>query len=182
MTQFWKTFAGAAALIGLTMGGVPLALQAPAQAQTSASTAGSATAEVDPVTFFTGTTVSNGTIKEAFSSQKTTRATSVGTLQSDGSLVITQTVEIGDDPVRKRTWRLRELAGGKVTGSISDATSPVKGQINGNAMTLTYKLEGGLKVNQVLTMNPDGKTCKNEMKIRKFGIVVARLSEVISRK
>jgi len=116
------------------------------------------------------------------SAAKPTRAVSVGTLQPDGSLIIEQTVEIGDDPVRNRTWRLREMDDGKITGTISDATSPVKGTISGNVMKLSYKLKGGLKVGQVLTIAADGKSCSNEMKVRKFGIVVARLSETITRK
>ncbi len=157
----------------------PAALQAAAPAPAAA--ASTPAANSGPVAFFTGTTVSKGTIKEMMSSRKTTRVVSNGTLQPDGSLVIKQTVEIGDDPVRKRTWRLQQDAAGKVSGTISDATSPVTGTVKGNVTTLSYKLEGGLKVNQVLTVAADGKSCVNEMKIRKFGITVANLTEVITR-
>jgi hypothetical protein len=171
-TNFAK-FAGAALMLALVPFMGSSGLSAPAHAQASA--------KADPVAFFTGTTISKGTIKEALSASKGTRAVSKGTMQPDGSMIIKQSVHIGDDPVRNRTWRLRQTSGGKVTGSISDATSPVTGTISGNAMTLSYKLEGGLKVSQVLTLAADGRTCSNEMKIRKFGIVVARLSEVITR-
>ncbi len=180
MTYSWVKAASAMALFGLVLGWVPAVGEAPLQAQ-AATSAAKASASAAPVAFFTGTTVSRGNIKELMSSAKQTRAVSVGTMQPDGSLMITQTVEIGDDPVRNRTWRLREAGDGKVTGTISDATSPVKGTLSGNAMTLSYRLEGGLKVSQVLTIAADGKTCSNEMKIRKFGIVVARLSETITR-
>ncbi len=171
-----KTLACAALMLAI----VPTAYQAPALAQAS-QTAAASSSKADPVVFFTGTTISSGMIKEMMSARKSTRAVSKGTLQPDGSLVIKQTVEIGDDPIRNRTWRLRKTASGKVTGTISDATSPVTGTIKGNVMTLSYKLEGGLKVSQVLTIASDGKTCSNEMKIRKFGLVVARLSETITR-
>jgi len=180
MTDSRVKIACAMALFGLVLGGVPAIGVMPLHAEIANSAQSSKPAA--PVTFFTGTTISRGSIKEMLSSDKPTRAVSVGTLQPDGSLVIEQTVEIGDDPALNRTWRLREVGDGKVTGTISDATSPVKGTISGNAMKLSYKLEGGLKVSQVLTIAADGKTCSNEMKIRKFGLVVARLSETITRK
>ncbi|MEP5938116.1 MAG: DUF3833 family protein [Erythrobacter sp.] len=168
------------ALAVIALGLMPVMVHAPVVAGTSQTTSKSS-AQAGPVAFFTGTTISKGTIKEALSAKKTTRAVSNGSLRADGALMIKQTVEIGDDPVRNRTWLLRESSNGKITGTISDATSPVTGTIRGNAMTLSYKLEGGLKVNQVLTIAADGRTCSNEMKIRKFGFVVARLSETITR-
>jgi len=180
MTHFRAKIASAVAVLALMLGWVPAIGMMPLHAEIANLAQPSKPAV--PVTFFTGTTVSRGNIKEMLSAAKPTRAVSVGTLQPDGSLIIEQTVEIGDDPVRNRTWRLREMDDGKITGTISDATSPVKGTISGNVMKLSYKLKGGLKVGQVLTIAADGKSCSNEMKVRKFGIVVARLSETITRK
>lgn len=143
--------------------------------------AGAAPAAFDPAAFFTGKTVSSGTLKEMFSAAKPTRVATVGSMRADGTLVLDQDVAIGSDPVRHRVWKLRETAPGRFTGSISDATSPVSGRVAGDTLTLSYTLEGGLKVAQTLTLAPGGQSAHNAMTVRKFGVVVARLSETIRR-
>lgn len=146
------------------------------------ATAAAPAATFDPSAFFTGRTESRGTLKQMLSSTKQTRVTTFGTMKAGRVLTLDQKVWIGDDPVKNRTWELREPEPGRIEGSISDATSPVKGTVKGAVMTLAYKLEGGLSVSQTVTLQPGGQSARNVMKIRKLGIVVATLEETITRK
>ena len=42
-------------------------------------------------------------------------------------------------------------------------------------------MKGGLKAEQVLTIQPGGRTLVNRMTVRKFGIPVAHVDEVITK-
>jgi hypothetical protein len=136
----------------------------------------------DPVAFFTGRTEGHGTLDEIAASPKATHVTGVGSLRSDGTFVIDQTVKIAGDPAKQRQWRLRQTAPGRFSGTISDAKGPVTGVVTGNRMRISYTMkERGLKVEQVLTLASDGRSASNSMKIRKFGIIVAKYVETIRK-
>lgn len=160
----------AAALAGLAL----LPGQSAVQAQGAA-------VRFDPVAFFTGPTASEGTLSQIFSSTKTTRVTTFGVPQADGGMVLQQDVRIGDQPVRHRVWRLRETSPGRYAGTISDAATDVEGRLEGNTLTLTYTMENNLGVHQVITARPGGQVADNVMRIRRFGITVARLRETIRK-
>jgi hypothetical protein len=141
----------------------------------------STAARFDPAAFFTGRTTSEGSLSQIFASRKTTRVSTFGTRQPNGDMVLDQTVKIGDQPERHRTWRLRETTPGRFTGTISDAADDLSGSLSGNALTLTYTMDNHLGVHQVITVNPGGQSARNVMRIRRFGITVARLEETIRR-
>jgi hypothetical protein len=42
-------------------------------------------------------------------------------------------------------------------------------------------MKGGLKAEQVLTVHPGGRSLTNRMTVRKFGLPVAHVSEVITK-
>ncbi|MEO5706736.1 MAG: DUF3833 family protein [Alteraurantiacibacter sp.] len=138
-------------------------------------------ARFDPAAFFTGRTTSEGTLSQIFTSRKTTRVSTFGTRQRNGDMVLEQDVTIGDQPTRHRTWRLRETTPGHFTGTISDAADDLTGTLSGNTLTLTYTMDNHLGVHQVITAQPGGQSARNVMRIRRFGITVARLEEVIRR-
>lgn len=138
-------------------------------------------ARFDPAAFFTGRTTSEGTLSQIFASDKVTRVSTFGTRQANGDMVLEQDVRIGNQPVRHRVWRLRETSPGRFSGTISDAADDLAGTLNGNALTLTYTMDNNLGVHQVITANPGGQSAQNVMRIRRFGITVARLEETIRR-
>ena len=140
-----------------------------------------APARFDPAAFFTGRTTSEGTLTQIFASDKATRVTTFGTRQASGDMVLDQQVQIGDQPVRNRTWRLRETSPGRFTGTISDAANDLTGTLSDNTLTLTYTMDNNLNVHQVITAHPGGQSAQNVMRIRRFGITVARLTETIRR-
>ena len=135
----------------------------------------------DPVAFFSGSTEGNGSLKQVFSSAQTTHVTGVGKMQADGYLVIDQIVKIEGETMKNRQWRLHETKPGSFSGTLSDAKGPVAAVVSGNQLRIRYKMPDGLSVSQVLTIAQDGKSARNAMKIRKFGIVVATLDETIRR-
>jgi hypothetical protein len=142
----------------------------------------SAVTRFDPAAFFTGRTESEGTLSQIFSSTKVTRVSTFGTRQANGDMVLEQDVQIGDQPVRHRVWRLRESTPGRYGGTISDAATDVSGTLAGDTLTLTYTMDNHLGVHQVITVQPGGQSAQNVMRIRRFGITVARLTETIRRR
>ena len=140
-----------------------------------------ATTRFDPAAFFTGRTTSEGTLSQIFASDKTTRVSTFGTRLRNGDMELQQDVTIGDQPTRHRVWRLRETSPGRFTGTISDAANDLSGSLNGNTLTLTYTRDNNLGVHQEITVQPGGQSAVNVMRIRRFGITVARLREVIRR-
>lgn len=141
-----------------------------------------APARFDPAAFFTGLTESEGTLSQIFASDRATRVSTFGTRQRNGEMVLEQDVTIGDEPTRHRVWRLRETTPGRFTGTISDAADDLEGSLSGNTLTLTYTMDNNLGVHQVITAQPGGQSARNVMRIRRFGITVARLEETIRRR
>jgi len=134
----------------------------------------------DPVAFFTGTTEGVGQLKQAFAATHRTRTRSVGKVQG-ATLVLDQTVEEEDTPLRSRHWRLRQVSPGHFRGTISDAIGPVSADVAGPRMTVRYSMKGGLKVALTITVAPGGQSARNAMKVTKFGLTVATLDETIRR-
>jgi hypothetical protein len=159
-----------------------LALGAVALHSAQAAPAAAVAAEAfDPVTFFSGATEGRGRLKKVMSSARTTYVTGRGTMRRDGTFAIDQTVAIAGDPVKTRQWLLREIAPGRFGGSLSDASGPVSATVAGPRLSIRYSMNGGLAVEQVLVLAPGGRSARNLMKIRKFGIVVATLDETIRK-
>ena len=132
--------------------------------------------------FFVGRTESVGTVAVAFSGSHKVRDRTVGRVDGAGALILDEVVEEEGKPVRRRQWRLVRGAGGRISGTISDAASPVSGEVRGNLLHLTYKsVEGGAQVEQWITFNPSGRTASNRMVFRKFGFKVASLEGVVRR-
>ena len=137
--------------------------------------------EFDPVAFFNGRSHGEGTLHELFEGGKKVSVESVGRVARGGVLVLDQTVRIAGEPAKRRRWQLRP-AGGGWTGSLTDARGNVTATREGESIEIRYGMAGGLKVEQRLTPRPGGKSVDNEMKIRKFGLVVARLEERIDKR
>jgi len=135
----------------------------------------------DPVAFFTGATEGRGTLKKALSGTQATHVTGTGAMR-EGNLVIDQVVRIEGEKQQTRRWQLHEVNASAYSGTISDAKGPVSATIAGNELRIKYKMkDGGMSVSQVLTMAADGKSVRNTMKIKKFGIVFATMEETIRK-
>lgn len=135
----------------------------------------------DPVDFFDGRSHGEGTLHELLKGGKHFSVESVGKVSRGGVLILDQTVRVAGDPVKHRQWRLRPTGDGW-SGTLTDADGQVSAEREGDSIRIRYKMDGGLKVEQLLTPRPGWKTVDNQMKIKKFGIVVARLNETIVKR
>jgi len=136
--------------------------------------------EFDPVDFFEGRSHGEGTLHQLLEGERKIRVDSVGKVRGD-TLVLDQVVRIAGNKPKQRRWTLRPSGDGW-TGRLTDATGEVVAEREGDAILIRYRMDGGLKVEQLLTPRPGWRTVDNRMKIRKFGMVVARLDETIVKR
>ncbi len=106
---------------------------------------------------------------------------SMGRPDGKGGITLDQTIKEGSKPARKRRWVLRRTSPTTMTGTITDNPGPVTGRLDGNRLLLSYTMKGGLKAVQVLTIQPGGRSLINRMTVRKFGLTVARVEELITK-
>ena len=140
--------------------------------------------EMRPEAFFAGTTRSTGVLEDR-GGAPTARfgVVGAGRAMPNGSFAPDQSVAFEGRPVQTRTWTLRRLDDHRYTGTLTDASGPVAAEAYGNLFHLTYSLRSqpGGAMEQWLYLQPDGVTVLNEATVRVFGVVVARLSERITR-
>lgn len=134
----------------------------------------------DPVEFFRGRTHGEGTLKAIFQAPKTLSVDSLGYEDKDGTLVIRQVIHEPAKPQRTRYWRLRSLGDGRYEGTLTDAASKVRIEQKGDTIRIRYKAKDNLDFDQTLT--PTGpRTVANKMRVKRFGIVVAHVTETIRK-
>ena len=140
-----------------------------------------AAASPAPEQFFVGRTEGVGTVSVMLSRRHSVRDRSRGRIEQRGTLVLDQIVEEEGKPPRRSRWRLTRSGGNRITGTISDARSPVTGEVAGNVIHLRYRGAEGPSVEQWITLQPGGRTATNRMVFRRFGLVVATLESTIRR-
>ncbi len=145
------------------------------------ATAAPAPPAFDPLRFFAGHTRGVAALKVILRSRRPVLVRGTGTILPDHSLSLEQSVIEGDKPPRTRRWRLREVAPGRYSGTLTDARGPVDGIVEGKTMRLRFTSTGGFRVRQTLTLLPDGRTLANRLEAKRFGITVAVLTERISK-
>jgi hypothetical protein len=142
------------------------------------------TPEMRPEIFFAGATSSSGLL-ENFAGAPTARFHVEGSGQAlpDGGFRLDQTITFDQEPPRTRTWLLRRLDEHRYTGSLTDARGPVTAEAFGDLLHLSYPMQTPFAgwMEQWLYLQPDGRTVVNEATVRVLGVVVARLSERITR-
>lgn len=149
-------------------------------AQPAALPAQPAARTFDPVAFFDGQTTGEGQLKKIMSAAKATRVTGRGRIDG-GVLVLDQAVTIAGEPSRNRQWRLHAVGPGRWAGTLSDARGPVNASAAGAVLTIAYTSNDGMGITQLVTLAPDGRSARNLMKVRKFGMTLATLDETITR-
>lgn len=133
----------------------------------------------DPLAFFSGRLVGEGSLKKAFSATETTRVESTGYMKG-GVLHLVQQVHEGAKPVKTREWTIRRAGPNRYEGTLSSADGPVTGEVEGNRLHLAFTMDG-MPTEQWLTLSPDGRSAYNTMKVHKLGMTVAVLAEDIRK-
>ena len=147
------------------------------------SAAGAAAApspKLDMIAFFTGRTHGESMLNQPFVGPTPLIVDSVGRM--DGKeFVLIDTVHEGKKPVRTRKWVMREDGPTHYKGTLTDATGPVDIAVSGNGAVIRYTMKGGLKIEQVLELQPSGRVLKNTVIARKFGMRFANATGVIRK-
>lgn len=133
----------------------------------------------DPLRFFAGLTRGDGQLKVILRHRVAVSVAGRGTVQPDGSLVLDQTVAEGTKPTRTRRWHLRRISPGHYMGTLTDARGPVTAEAEGPRLHLAFTTPSGFKVQQWLTLAPDGRSADNVLRASRLGVTVATLHERI---
>lgn len=145
------------------------------------SLAAAATPAFDPLRFFTGPTRGTGELKVIFRKRVPIHVRGSGRITPDGTLILDQNVVEGQKPPRDRQWRLRQVAPGRYSGTLTDARGPVIGDIEGGRLNLRFTTKDGFGIRQTLTPDATGRVLDNRLTVHRFGITVATLRERIVR-
>ena len=139
-------------------------------------------ATLDPVAFFTGTAEGEATLHVVMSGKRSVRVHSEGRSDGNGGLILVQHIREGDKPERVRTWTMQPVAPGRYTGTLTpDAIGPVSIIMNGSRADIAYRMKSGMTVAQTLLLRADGRTIDNRLRVKKWGVQVAELDEVITK-
>ena len=137
-------------------------------------------AAFDPVEFFRGKTHGEGTLKIIMKQPVKMSVDSEGFAEKDGSLLLKQIVHEPGKPARTRYWKLRKTGNNLFEGTLTDAAGPVRVDVIGERIRIRYKAKNHLDFDQMLT--PAGsRAVNNSMRVKRFGITVARYEEVIRK-
>ena len=137
-------------------------------------------ASFNPVDFFRGRTHGDGELKVIFQAPKRIAVDSLGSSEKDGSLVLKQVIHEPGKPARTRYWRLKQDGPNRFSGTLTDAAGPVRVDVAGNQVRIRYTAPNHLNFDQTLTPAGSGEV-RNSMRVRRFGITVARFEEVIRK-
>jgi hypothetical protein len=135
----------------------------------------------DPIAFFAGRTTGTGKLDKGVLGTVPVRVESVGVVEPDGTLVLTQDIYEGEKEVRTRIMTAQANGEGVYEARLSDVFGPVRIWTRGNMMTVRYTMDGNYEVTRVLTLAPDGQRATNATRIELLGATVAVLSEEIVR-
>ncbi len=137
--------------------------------------------KLDMVAFFTGHTRTENVLRVVLHKPVPLIVESVGGRGDKGDFVMIDTVHEGDKPVRQRKWIMRPAGPNRMTGTLTDATSPVEIVVSGDSATIRYIMQGGLKVEQHLRLQADGRTLSNHVVAKKFGLKFASVDGTVRK-
>ena len=144
----------------------------------------SGTPKLDPVAFYGGRTRSTGVV-ETPGGRPSVRITTktVGTIK-DGLLSIEQDLYPEGQQANHRTFRLRQVDEHHVDATAEDIDGVAHGLLYGNTFSWTFRRKMAnrkfikhVRMSQYMYLMPDGKTMIIRSVIRKFGFVVAQITE-----
>lgn len=150
-----------------------------------ASVARDGRAPFDPLAYFAGSTTSRGVMKNGFGAEVgTVTGQTRGRRERGGATVFDQTLRMNDGEVRRRSFRLVRTSPTTVAVTGTEVVGTAVGTLEGWTLRLpsTIRSDSGnplseLEFEQIMELQPDGRTLTNLSTVRKFGIVVRRIEE-----
>ena len=137
--------------------------------------------KLDMVAFFTGHTRTEGVLRVVLHKPVPLIVESVGGKGDKGDFVLIDTVHEGDKPVQTRKWIMRSVGPNHMTGTLTDAVSPVDLVVAGDTAIIRYKMKGGLNIEQRMQLQRDGRTLSNHVVAKKLGIRFARVDGTVRK-
>jgi hypothetical protein len=140
--------------------------------------------DFQPTKFFTGRTSSFGVMENRGGTpREVVRTETTGQWEGD-TLRLEQDLNVGASKLQHRSWRIRKLDAHHYEATANDIAGRVQGEAYGNVFHWSFTLVlspgnpfANVRVSQWMYLQPDGKTMVNHSTIRKFGIVVAQVTE-----
>ncbi len=140
--------------------------------------------EFDPVRFFTGATSSFGVMENRGGAPKQIVKTETKGQLAGDTLRLEQVLSLGTSKPQHRSWRIRKIDAHRYEATANDIVGTVQGEAYGNVFHWSFTLAlspgnplANVRMSQWMYLQPDGKTMVNHSTIRKFGIVVAQVTE-----
>lgn len=135
-----------------------------------------------PEAFFAGRTEGRGELTLRGGSTRPLKVESRGQVEPDGSFRLDQTITFDDGERETRTWHMRSTGPQTYTGTLSDASGTMTGEVDGNRFHLRYRVRSpAVYMEQWLYLEPDGQSAVNIGEITVLGIPWGRLDERIVR-
>lgn len=142
-------------------------------ATTSLSAAADSKPLEDPLRFFEGRTEMVSVVKIIMKKPYQSRTIGNGRILPDGSLALVQRVNDEGKPPKERRWKIRRVAAGRLSGTMSEAVGPVMIQEINGRYRFRFKMKGNLAVEQWLSPLTGGRAAQSTSTVRKLGIRVA---------
>ena len=137
---------------------------------------------LDPIAFFIGSSHGDATLAQIMKSDRSVTVESRGRMGKDGWLTLDQHIVTQGDKPRDRSWRLRKAGPGHWIGTLTDAVGPVEAVGDGGGVLIRYTMKGGLAVEQTLMPIAGRRALDNHLYVTKFGLQLAHLHEIISKR
>lgn len=134
-----------------------------------------------PEVFFDGASHGTGTVRIRTRRAQPLHVDSHGAMQPDRTFRLDQTITLGDDAPRARTWTMTRIADGGYASTLTDADGPVEVTVHGAELRIHYRMGTFTTMDQRLVLRPDGQSALNLATVHMLGLPVARLEEVIER-
>jgi Protein of unknown function (DUF3833) len=143
----------------------------------------------EPTAFFTGRTSSFGVMENRGGAPTRTVTTATNGHWIGNTLYVEQDVVLGaDSKPQHRSWRIRKIGAHQYEATANDIVGIARGEARGNVFHWSFtlalspgNLSGNVRMTQWMYLQPDGQTMLNHSTIRKFGVLVAQVTEEFRR-
>jgi hypothetical protein len=102
----------------------------------------------------------------------------------NGALQLEQDLFIGNQAPQHRSWKLRRIDAQRFQGTANDIIGVADGRVTGNSFSWSFSLATkpgnplfNVRMTQHMYLQPDGRTIINRSMIRKWGFLVAGVTE-----
>jgi hypothetical protein len=142
----------------------------------------------DPERFFTGHTRSWGAVENWEGNPVQVVTTETWGHLINGRLQLEQDLHVGGKRVQHRSWSLCRIDSHHFEATANDMVGTAKATVNGNTLSWTFVLAikpgnslFNIQMTQHMYLEPGGRTMVNRSVVRKFGFIVAEVTEEFHR-